>query len=326
MADALPPAPPGGKRPPKKKPRKDKSGSALPPVELSLEPGVSYAAGILPSPYPARPVPTPERVVLAPRERQNALTLAAHPAAPPGEGYQLIEFLAHNNLWYTRIHLGHVCVCALMPYARHAYAPEEALRLVAAPELVQDAAAIEQRKREVRRGLPSVGAAGNAANDRRVPRLITAEQGALQLTPAQDMHRYVTRGLVPPALAVPGADLRQIDLEARKLQYFVEDAELDVALPFELRPDDYPMVQSLVQKYGRRHAQRHQTQESASQAPRKSLEVATRRYMDEFRYSVSPGAAFRSCCNGASGECVCQQLAFEENARQNAYVPSSRVW
>ena len=176
MASTEAPPPQGKKR------KKDHPPAPLVPVGITLEPGVRYDAGTLPP--PSTPSGHPRQaplVVFPPPERHTPHTLTAldHPADAGARGYDLVELLAHDNMW-------------------HAQTPEDALRSVAAPELLADAEAIAKRKR----GL--VGAndvSAGQATEAGVPRLVTPTLGSLTYTPAQQAQRFVDRGLVTPQAA-----------------------------------------------------------------------------------------------------------------------------
>ncbi len=313
------------------------AATKLVPVALTLEPGVHYDAGLLPPPVhlASNPTAAANLVVMPPRERHTAATLAAGPAArggPPAErgpaassGYDILELMTHDNMW-------------------GAQTPEDALRAVASSELLADAEAIEARKQEVRRGASTAPAAQGgspASGGSRVPRLVTASLGALTQTPTQQTFRFVEHGHVTygeAAAAIAAAEaaasvdkkrlnatdrtraVYEVDRDKRALRYFANDEELDAEQPFEMAPDHYAVVQRLLEEYGPRFDARRHVAQQMGAAPRRELEECTMRYLDVFRYAPERGSSWRACCNGDHGTCLFQQLAHLQKQRQFAYV------
>lgn len=305
------------------------------PVELTLEPGVDYRGGVLPPPTPldwAERTAPKDRVVLAPRERHTPMTLAAlgtpGPALAAGEGHDLLELLAHDNTWYAQ-------------------SPEDALRVVASSELLADAVDIERRKEEVRRGLlpHTIDTAAAAAQQQpvaqRLQRLVFSDVGALTQTPAQQAQQFVDRGLVTAAEAqemmraasdearlagkrmTSGERSRLLyerDRAARELRYFATDEELDADVPFGADPAAYPMMQRLLEQYGPRFDDRRNLSKDLLAAPRKPLDVCSRRYLDDFRYDAPPGGQWRPCSLADTGMCRFQVMARDQGVSHYAYA------
>ncbi len=110
----------------------DKANRVKLPVQTTLESGARWHGGVrqlLPDALhqKARAATLVERIVLPPRERQNALTMSSTPGL---ETYSTLHLLAHNGSWYRT-------------------SPEEALRAVAAPELAIDILALHSKSSTV---------------------------------------------------------------------------------------------------------------------------------------------------------------------------------
>jgi hypothetical protein len=273
------------------------------PVEATLERGTAWENGASRLSTHSRPTSTiftkADRDVIPPRERQIAQTLTDTPGLTheTSSGHAIVDLLGHNNAWY----LG---------------TPEETLRAVAAPELVEDLHALHTKLD------------ATSVKQQHGIRFVHPELGSFSTNTTTRAQMLEERALRPPETpAVPkikkAAERMQalyvMDYETRKRRFFQLDPLNDEgpqSEPYGAKPEQYRGLLNLKENLGFRFASRADLQRSLGETvPRKEIFVITRERAIELRFPAH--GPFRGCRLGDM--CIVHLQARIQGVPENGY-------